>query len=148
MKLTKKIIDQAKYNGDGKSRDVCWDSSFPGFGVRIYPSGRKSFVLSYRVEGRKRLIVIGVYGAWTLDQAQKRAREFLVDLQKDSDPLEEKQKKSRGETVKDLCRAYLDNYAKEKKITWKKDESRLNRRIIPKWGALKASSIKHSDVAS
>ncbi len=47
-KLTKRNIDDAHYEGDGGSRDVRWDTSMPGFGLRVYPSGRKSLVLSYR----------------------------------------------------------------------------------------------------
>ncbi len=61
-KLTKRYIDAARYEGDGSSRDVRWDGAMPGFGLRIYPSGRKSFVLSYRTSAaRKRMIVLGAY---------------------------------------------------------------------------------------
>ncbi len=61
-KLTKRNIDSARYEGDGSSRDVRWDAAMPGFGLRVYPSGRKSFVLSYRNgAGRKRMIVLGAY---------------------------------------------------------------------------------------
>ena len=57
MRQTKKAIDSFQYEGDGKSRDVRWDSSLPGFGVRIYPTGQKSFVLSYRFKGRAEVYV-------------------------------------------------------------------------------------------
>ncbi len=45
-KLTKRYIDGVRYEGDGSSRVVRWDDAMPGFGLRVYPSGRKSFVLS------------------------------------------------------------------------------------------------------
>ena len=57
-KLTKKTIDASRYEGDGKSRDVRWDAEIPGLGLRLYPSGRKAFVLSYRSSGRKRLMTL------------------------------------------------------------------------------------------
>ena len=44
-KLTKRSIDAFRYGGGW---DVRWDYEIPGFGVRVYPSGKKSFVLSYR----------------------------------------------------------------------------------------------------
>ncbi len=49
MKLTKRSIDGFHYQGDGHSRDVRWDSAVRGLGLRVYPSGRKAFVLSYRI---------------------------------------------------------------------------------------------------
>ena len=71
-KLTKRSIDAFRYGGGW---DVRWDYEIPGFGVRVYPSGKKSFVLSYRnARGKKRRLVLGRYGAdLTLDQARTRA---------------------------------------------------------------------------
>lgn len=60
MKLTKRMIDVAVYQGNGQSRHVLWDSEIPGLGVRLYPAGAKGFVLSYRVHGRKRLMAWGL----------------------------------------------------------------------------------------
>lgn len=148
MKLTKSVIDRARYSGDGKSRDVRWDDELSGFGVRIYPSGKKSFVLSYRAAGRKRLMVVGAYGVKTLDQARKDARAHLVALEGDTDPLEARKQRRRGETVKDLCRAYIADYAKSKKKSWEDDQRRIDKRILPIWGNHKVASIKHSDVAA
>ncbi len=46
LKLTKRAIDAFTYEGDGVRRDVRWDGALSGFGIRIYPRGRMSFVLS------------------------------------------------------------------------------------------------------
>ena len=61
-KLTIKSIKSYRYEGDGMSRDVRWDTNLPGFGLRIYPSGRKGFVISYRADGRKRMMTLGNFG--------------------------------------------------------------------------------------
>ena len=53
VKLTEKTIQKMRYEGAENSRDVRWDEEVRGFGVRIYPSGRKCFVLSYRFNNRK-----------------------------------------------------------------------------------------------
>lgn len=87
---------------------MLWDDDLPGFGVRIFPSGKRSFVMSYRVNNRKRLLTIGAYGALTLDQARKAARAELAKVETgNADPLEERQKATRGETVANLCAAYM-----------------------------------------
>lgn len=148
MRLTKKAIDGFKYEGDGSGQDIRWDAQIPGFGVRIYPTGKKSFVLSYRSDGRKHIMTVGRYGVMTLEQARDDAREKLVQVNKGTDPLEEKRRESQGETVKILCAQYLERYAKLKKKTWKEDERRIDRHLIPAWGLKKAKSIKQSDVSS
>jgi len=148
MKLTKRTIDAATYDGSGNARFVLWDDEIPGFGCRIYPTGKKAFVLSYRTQGRKRMMTIGSYGALTLDQARKAARAQLAKVEtEEADPLEERRKAAQGETVRDLCIAYLDRHASMKK-SGKEDESRINRHILPAWGGLKAVAVKRADVAA
>ena len=100
--LTIRNIKDARYKGDGKSRDVRWDSELRGFGVRVYPSNRKAFVISYRADGRKRMMVLGDFPTLTLTQARKRARRHLVDVQDGVDPLEERRLAVQGETFRDL----------------------------------------------
>lgn len=148
MKITKRIIDAMSYSGDGIKRDIRWDDSLPGFGVRIYPTGKKSFVLSYRVSGRKRLMTLGGHGVLTLNLARDMARENLVDITKNKDPLEARQLIARGETIKDLCESYLERYAKPRKKSWKDDQRRINKRLLPAWSNLKVVNIKHKDVAA
>ncbi len=68
VKLTTKAIKAFRYEGDGKSRDVRWASDLSSFGLRIYPSGKKAFVVAYRAKGRSRLYVLGPFGKLTLHQ--------------------------------------------------------------------------------
>ena len=152
MKITKKVIDGFRYRGNRQaekpSRDVRWDDQLPGFGIRVFPTGRKSFVLSYRSNSRKRLMALGTYGVLTLDQARGKARSLLGDVIDGRDPLQERQKEARGQKVKDLCTAYLERHAKPHKKTWKTDESRINNYILPAWKGHKISAITRSDVAA
>ncbi len=145
-RLTKSIIDKVGYKGDGNSRCVLWDDEIRGLGLRIYPSGAKSFVLSYRHEGRKRMMTVGDYGVLTLDQARAKARKALGNLD-EADPLAERERVRRGETVGDLAREYLERHAKAKKRSWKDDERRLNQHILKPWGARKVASIDYETVS-
>lgn len=158
MKLTKKAIDAAVYDRksvtrNGKSiypQQIHWDNDLTGFGLRVYPSEKKSFVISYRANGRKRIMTIARYGRKTLEQARSLAKVKLGAVEGGADPLEEKQRKAKGETVRDLCAAYMELYAKEhkKEASWIDDERRIKRDILPAWGNIKAVNIKHSDVAA
>lgn len=125
MKLTKRLIDGIGYQGMDGNRDVRWDDGIPGFGVRVYPNGKKSFVLSYRVNGRKRLMVLGAFGALTLDQARKLARRYLVSVIDGADPLEKRRKATEGNTVRHLSDVYMQRHAVPHKKTWKDDAWRI-----------------------
>ena len=128
MKLTKLEADRLKYEGDGKSRCVRWDTQVRGFGLRVYPSGHKSFILSYRFQGRKQLFTIGDYGTLTLDQARAMAKRKSVELMDGMNPLAERMREMAGETFGDLCRTYLERHATlQKKKSWEQDECRLDR---------------------
>lgn len=148
MKLTKRVVDAIIYRGSKGSRDVRWDGDVKGFGLRIYPDGKKAFVVSYRINGRKRLMTLGAYGVLTLDQARDKAKVALAKVVEGRDPLGEKQAKDREGTVKVLCADYLERHAKLKKRTWRQDDRRINGRILPAWGNLKVSAITSADVAA
>ncbi|MCC7254380.1 MAG: tyrosine-type recombinase/integrase [Dokdonella sp.] len=147
MKLTKGSIDRAKYDGTSNARAVLWDEEVSGLGLRVYPSGRKAFVLSYRHMGRKRLIALAAYGVLTLDEARTRARKMLAKVE-EVDPLAVREKARMGETFNDLAREYIDRYAKPRKKTWAEDERRIAQHLTKPFGQRKVEGITRADVAA
>ena len=139
--LTKRSIDSFRYRGGW---DVRWDGTVPGFGVRVYPSGKKAFVLSYRARGRKRLMVLGRYGAdLTLDQARTRARKERVKVGEGVDPLEEKRAAGRGRTFGDLMDDFMEKYVQVNRFkTEKAIRRRLDRNIPAAWKRRNADAIE------
>ena len=60
--LTKTRVDAARYGGQGRSPCFVWDGALRNFGLRVQPTGRKSFVLFYRTpNGTKRLLTVARY---------------------------------------------------------------------------------------
>jgi hypothetical protein len=58
-RLTKRIVDAAQ----PAAKDyVLWDDEIPGFGLRVYASGKKSYLIQYRAEGRSRRFTLGLHG--------------------------------------------------------------------------------------
>lgn len=147
MHITKRLIDSFVYEGKDGSRDVRWDDRMPGFGVRIYPSGVKSFVLSYRYQGRKRLMALGRYGILTLEMARDKARQALVDSNGGCDPLDQRAKRNHGETIADLAETYIERHAKVHKRTWIADQRAINKYILPAWATKQVQDLERSDVA-
>ena len=120
MNLTKSKIDGFRYAGRkvenqlGEARwtrDVRWDGKVPGLGLRITPNNRKAFVLSYRVNGSKRLMTLGAYGTLTLDQARQKAIREKAKVIEGQDPLEARQEARQAPTMADLEQDYLDRHA-------------------------------------
>jgi integrase len=94
--LTKSQLDRAQPKG---ARYVIWDRKLPGFGVRVTPAGKKSFILSYRLKGTRRAITatIGRYGKITLEQAKQKAKQLAATVELDGDPQSARHQRTKAE---------------------------------------------------
>ena len=153
MNLTKSKIDAFRYEGrkiknkNGETRwtrNVRWDDKVPGFGLRITPNGRKSFVLSYRVNGSKHLITLGDYGTLTLEQARDKAILAKGKVLDGQDPLEARQDARDAPTMADLERDYLERHAEKHKRpnSVREDLSMLKNYIHPAFGSKRVESVR------
>ena len=68
-------------------RDVIvWDRDLAGFGVRVYPTGRKVYVVQSRAGGRPRRVTLGTHGEITATQARKRAAQVIDRIKRGEEP--------------------------------------------------------------
>lgn len=112
-KLTKKIIESVVPS----DRDqYLWDQTVPGFGVRIFPSGKRSYVVQYRLKDRRqRKRSLGQHGVITLEQARASARNWLAEVSQGSDPAFERDMREHALTIADLAERYMTEHAAVKK---------------------------------
>src|SRR5690348_702875 len=109
-----------------------WDPSLPGFGMRVSARGTRTWMVMYRYNGVKRRMKIGNHPLKNLAEARDEARDALRKAEKGLDPATEKKKlTARAETVAELAKLYVEQYARPKKRSWKKDEQILNREVLP-----------------
>ena len=104
-KLTDRAVKLLRPRGD---RYEVWDTDYPGFGVRVSPAGRKSFVYLYRFEGRPRRMTLGVYHRVSLATARARygkARELLDEKGRDpgAEQIDTKRSLAVTATVERAC---------------------------------------------
>jgi hypothetical protein len=103
--LTKRTVDAAK----AREREYfLWCDKPPGFGVRIYPSGKRMFVAQVRVGRSQQRHKIGLFGPFTVDQARARAEQIIRDAASGRDPRLERQQARAGLTVAELCDLYME----------------------------------------
>ena len=63
-----------------------WDEDIPGLGLRVMPSGRKQYIIQYRVGRRSRRLSLGPSTILTPEQARTRALTVLADALGGKDP--------------------------------------------------------------
>src|SRR3984957_19420810 len=106
-KLTKRVVDDTD---PGSGWEVfAWDSELRGFGLRVKPTGVKSYLVQYRnVDGRTRRLVLGKHGVLTPEQARRLAVQKLAAAAKGDDPSAERHAARAGMTVAEVCDWYLE----------------------------------------
>lgn len=154
-KLTKRTIDALK--PDPRRDTFLWDGELRGFGVRVKPSGTKTFMIQYRnLEGRTRRCVIGQYGVLTVEQARDMAQKKLAAVIDGADPSAERHAIRQGFTVSALCDWYLTeaeagrligrNRRPIKASSLSGDRSRIALHIKPLIGNRVVSQLKLADI--
>jgi len=122
----------------------------PGFGVRVFSSGRRSYVVQYKKDGRNRRVTLGLHGRITPTEARQLAKQVFGDLARGHNPAEERAIIRRDPTVHELC----DLYVKEgraakptkKESSWRTDGSNMERHIRPLLGTRKLRSLTKADI--
>jgi integrase len=154
-KLTKRVVDAISPMPGG---DVFgWDAELRGFGVRVKPSGVKSYLVQYRnAEGRTRRLVLGQHGALTPEEARRLAQQKLAAAARGEDPSAERHAARSGMTVAEVCDWYLEQARKGqilgrnrrpiKQSTLDLDEGRINAHIKPLIGSRMVRGLTLPDI--
>lgn len=151
-KITKRAVDAVKPHA---SSDVfLWDSALRGFGVRVKPSGARSFLVSYYAPGLHRVrrrVTLGALGPLTVDDARAAATLLLARVSKGEDPASaqvEDRRKTKEETVERLFADYLDYARAHFKLRTVEFYESLGRLyVVPHFGALPVAKLTTRDVA-
>lgn len=142
--ITKRAVDTA---APGATTTFLWDQEVKGFGLKVTPSGGRTYVYKYRVGGRGAKVqrcTIGAHGPWTPDQARKEAKRLAVLIDLGTDPAAENKLKRR-EAIDLAFPAYAERFIETYlKAEWKGGfelaAGILRRDVVP---ALKSKTIKN-----
>lgn len=126
-----------------------WDQGFTGaaFGIRVAPSGRKTFTMLYRTaQGVQRRYSVGLYPAISLSEARKTAYAALGRVIRGEDPAADRDASRLAPTFGAVFRLYMEEYAKPNKRTWRNDQWMADKDLLPVWKNRRLSSVTRWDV--
>lgn len=125
-----------------------YDLKVQGLGIGIGSTGKKSFILYRKINGKPERIAIGPYPDLTIEQARGKASELNAAIATGANPAEIK----RGRVVElvfgELFNHYIERHAKIHKKTWAEDQQRYNQYLAKLLGKKKLSSIDRKLIAS
>ena len=139
----------ARVSKPGSGEILLFDRKLPGFGLRIYPSGRKVWIVQARIEGRHRRIAIARHGEMALAEARRRARDMLHRIRVGDNPADDIQREKETPTF----REFADEYLRRSEPHWKPSGRKtvriyLKARILPAFGSMLLDRIGPEDVAA
>jgi integrase len=147
--LTKKLIDSIQ---SGTTATYVWDDQLAGFGVRVLPSGKRSYVAKYSVGGgrasRQRWYQLGVHGQITCEQARQLAQQVFASVARGEDPQKSRLEKRSAPTVVDLWARYQAEHLPRKKPSSADDDAALARLyLLPALGGFKLADVSRNDIS-
>ena len=139
IRLTNHAISTARPKA---SEYTLWDSTLNHFGLRVYPSGVRSFIVQIRVQGRLRKITLGRFPATGIAEARKQAAALLARIWS-GEPMAPVRKPRAP-----LFRDFAVRYRERRKGRWKPSsletfDSYLRNRLMPHFGRLRLDTIDH-----
>lgn len=147
LKLTKTAVDRIQ----PEQADVwAWDTEVRGFGLRVKPSGTKTYIVQYRnAAGATRRMALGQHGQLTAEQARAEAQKRIGSVKQGRDPSAEKSALRAAPSVNDLVDYYLGEYAKQRDNTpgYIADTRKmLDRFVTRSLGTRKAADVTKADI--
>jgi integrase len=146
-RLTKRVLDSLKAD-DGAY--FAWDSDIAGFGARVHPTGRVTFVFQYRSRaGRQRRLGLGTYGVVTVEQARQQAKVLAGEVAAGGDPGGQREEQRKAATFAEFADAYMkDAQNRLGNRAMEEAQRRVEQILKPAWGKKKLEAIRPGDVAA
>lgn len=150
-KLTKKVIDSSL----PKEKDyIVWDDEIKGFGCRIFPGGKKTYVFYYRAPVTRKFsyIKIGLHGNLTVDEARIKAKALTLSVSNGIDVKVAKKQaiieEQKSILFVDFWQIFTNKYIliNHKPSTQRANKSRIKKHIIPFFSNKKIADIERRDI--
>lgn len=131
----------------GKRKECYWCNTVLGLVMEVRSTGGKTFYFRFQDQhGSQRQIKICAYGDLTMDRIRKEAQRLRAEVVLGGDPAGDKAEKKAVPTYAELAKQHLAN-AETYQRSYSTTEMYMRCHILPRWGKLRLSEIRHPDVA-
>jgi integrase len=132
-------------------RTEIFDATLSGFCLRVTSSGKKSFAVMYRHNGKLRRLTVGRFPAMSLAKAREEAKAALQAVEEGRDPAGERQEakaapEPRRDTVEAVATDYVERHCKRNLRSWTETDRLLRKYLIPELGSRDVRELTRRDV--
>ena len=145
IKISKRTVDALSVTcGD----EIFWDRELPGFGVRVYSSDKKKYVVQSRGPGGSRRITLGQHGELTAERARRKAAEVIDRIKQGADPVPAAP--GAALTVAALAERYMEAHVSVScsAHTASLYQGSLNNHILPALGTMPVDAVTREHVSA
>ena len=144
IRLTVRVIAAAKPRA---KEYTLWDNLLAHFGVRVQPSGIRSYIIQTRVNGRMRKITLGRFPELPLDAARREGASVLARLWGGEDVAPPREARA------PLFSDFAARYRERRRTRWKPSSLKtfdvyLRNRLMPQFGTMRLDAITHERVSA
>ncbi len=145
----KRVVDAIR---PSDVRYMVWDSTLSGLGLDVWPSGRKSWILFYRVAGQQRRMTLGTTERMPPAVARVTARAALAKVDQGIDPLalrrgaKDRTTDQTPATVAEIAERYLTSLRSRSASAWSAEAARIYRlHLAPSLAEMPVRSVAVKD---
>ncbi len=121
-----------------------YDLKVQGLGLGVGATGKKSFILYRKINGRPERITLGRYPDLAIEQARGKASELNADIAEGKSPADRFRAAKREMTLGDLFQEYMERRAA---FNRRPDKPKATYRLyLSDWNNRKLSTIRHEEV--
>ena len=144
-KLTKRVVDALSVETNDA---VFWDRDLAGFGVRVYATGRKVYVVQSRGPWGPKRVTLGRHGKMSCDEARKQAALVIDRIKRGEEP--EPKPPEAELTVAGLAERFMRDHVgtRCKPDTARTYRSLLENHIEPALGGMALEEVGRAEVAA
>jgi integrase len=154
-RLNRTLVDELEKPESGEL--VIMDTDVPCFGVRVMPSGARSYFVRFRIGGGRRATTrretLGRHPIVTPEKARQRAKDILARARIGEDPAADRRRRNKSLSVAELVEEWIAGPgARTRKgrvkspASFASDKARLTHHVVPTIGRVKLCDLRRSHV--